>query len=67
MSEGERVGAWLVLLAMVGFGSLCFMQLTENERMAKQGFTPIRLPGSTEIYWVKPQEEVITHLGPKGF
>lgn len=28
--------------------------ITANERMAKQGYLPMRLLGSTEIYWYKP-------------
>ncbi len=53
MSEGERISAWLALLMVVGIGSLLYLDLTKNERMAKEGYLPTKLTGDTATYWYK--------------
>ena len=67
MSEGERIGAWLALLTLVGIGGLCYNQIIQNERMAKAGYIAYRLVGSTEVYWSPPAEPEFKRLGPSKF
>lgn len=41
----------------------CYLDRT-NERMAKEGYTAYRLPGSIEIYWARQMDPL---LGPKSY
>mgnify|MGYP001434096042 CR=1 FL=1 len=52
MSEGERMGALAgILLIVLSFATALWVDGT-NERMAQQGFMPLRLQGDTKVYWL---------------
>lgn len=51
LSEGERVGAWFILLTLVFMGSMVFEEVTRPERMAKAGYMAYRIAGDTTVYW----------------
>ena len=52
MNELERVACWLVLLVIVSCCGLVYMDLSSTERMAQNGYVPMRLPGDNRTYWL---------------
>lgn len=52
MSELERFVGFSTLLLSVLLFALCFWIDGTNERMARDGFMPLRLQGDGRVYWL---------------
>lgn len=62
----EQVWGWITAMLLVGLlASGVRYSVTLNQVMAEKGFQAYRLPGSTDVYWYKPQTVPgLTSSGP---
>jgi hypothetical protein len=52
MTDLERVVCWLILLTIIGLGGLIYVDVSASERMALNGYIPLRLQGDSRTYWI---------------
>lgn len=67
LTEGERIGSLFLLLLLIFCGWLVFYIVSLPEHMAKEGYTPYRLPGDATVYWYTVPTPLCTlQVAPEG-